>query len=247
MLYDNRVMDLKTNIDNYLEKDFELACNLSEKVFEHAELIQMLKNGNIQEKQLAALLLDSVTNDKEGLALVNNLTGCDGKIREAVALKINQLLNGDAKILNFFNFPEIFADASIDINANICRLVINSVGILKNNAEFSEKYLQKILIFINETFAEIDKFIFRDKKYVINKQLFRLYWCLESLKLFVKEIPDEILFPILERASKEKEYTIREKVAQILMLTNSEMYSPLIATLKNDENYYVRLSAGKIL
>ena len=84
-----------------------------------------------------------------------------------------------------FNQAEVFANASIDINANICRLVIDSVAILKKDSEFSEKYLNKILMFIKEAFIEIDKFIFRDKKYVINKQLFKLYWCLEALKLFV--------------------------------------------------------------
>ena len=129
---------------------------------------------------------------------------------------------------------------------NICRLVIDSVSILKNDKTFAEAYLKNILEFIEETFQEIDKFIFRDKKYVINKQLFKLYWCLESLKLFVNDIPDDLLLKILERASEEKEYTIREKVAQILVLTKNEIFRPLIDKLKQDENYYVRV-ALKIL
>ena len=241
MLYDNNVMNLNANY----EKDFTLACELSEKLFTHEEMIAMLKTGNIQEKQLSALSLDNILNYEEGPILLDNLTGCDGKIREAVALKINQLINGDKTLSKFLIKPEIFADASIDINANICRSVIDSVAILKNNSVFAEKYLQKILLFIQETFSEIDKFIYRDKKYVINKQLFKLYWCLESLKLFANDISAEILLPILECSSSEKEYTIREKVAQILMLTNNEIYNSLIETLKNDENYYVRTAVLK--
>jgi HEAT repeat protein len=133
------------------------------------------------------------------------------------------------------------AAASIDINSNICRLVIDSVSIIKTFDEnFSRIYLQKILSFLYSAYEELDKFIFRDKKYVINKQLFKLYWCLESLKLFVNEIDNDTLFKILNRAAKEKEYTIREKVAQILILTNEDKFIELKEQLKCDENYYVR-------
>ena len=66
------------------------------------------------------------------------------------------------------------------------------------------------------------------------------------MKLFVNDIPDDLLLKILERASEEKEYTIREKVAQILVLTKNEIFRPLIDKLKQDENYYVRV-ALKIL
>ena len=233
------------NLNKNYDKDFKLACELTQRAFSHEELIEMLQNRNIQEKQLAALNLDCINDNKEGKILVSNLTGCDGKIREAVALKINQLLIANPDISSYICHAKIFADASIDINANICRLVIDSVSILKNDKTFAKTYLKNILGFIEETFQEIDKFIFRDKKYVINKQLFKLYWCLESLKLFVNDIPDDLLLKILERASEEKEYTIREKVAQILVLTKNEIFRPLIDKLKQDENYYVRVALIK--
>lgn len=238
-------MNLNTNPEKFSDKDFELACELSGKTFSHSELIEMLKDGNIQQKQFSALCLDSVNSKAEGEVLTGNLTGCDGKIREAVALKINQLLNQNPKSSDFMNFPEIFANASIDINANICRLVIDSVILLKTNPDFKKKYLKRILMFIKETFTEMDKFIFRDKKYVINKQLFKLYWCLESLKLFVDDIPTEVLLNILERTSQEKEYTIREKTAQILGLTDNISFTPLINKLKLDKNYYVKTALHK--
>ena len=240
-------MNLNTNCDKTSEKDFALACELSEKTFTHSEMIEMLRNGNLQQKQYAALNLDCLEKEEEGKILIDNLTGCDGKIREAVALKINQLLDADSQAVApfLYPYPEIFADASIDINANICRLVIDSTAVLRQDTRFKEIYLKKLLGFINETFAEIDKFIFRDKKYVINKQLFKLYWCLESLKLFVGDLEQAELLQILERASKEKEYTIREKVAQILVLTEDERFIPLIEKLEQDENYYVRTALQK--
>ena len=86
--------------------------------------------------------------------------------------------------------------------------------------------------------GELDKFIFRDKKYVINKQLFKLYWALEALKYFVSFADEEKLGVILKKSAGQKEYTIREKVAQILVNTN--LYLEIQEVLKTDENYYVR-------
>ena len=173
--------------------------------------------------------------------LLSNLTGCDGKIREAVALKVNTILSDSSKIHFFFDYPDIFADATIDINANICRLVIDSVDMLKISQDFSDIYINKIINFTNEALIELDNFIFKDKKYVINKQLFKLYWTLEAIKLFSNKIPTEVLFPILEKAAKEREYTIREKVAQILINLNDSIYNEIKNSLKQDENYYVKL------
>ena len=135
---------------------------------------------------------------------------------------------------------QIFANATIDINANICRLVVESVSVLTQNVVFANVYLDKILKFINETFSELDKFIFRDKKYVINKQLFKLYWCLEALKLFVNKVDKGTLTKILTRTADEREYTIREKAAQIISVMEDDKLAPLRDKLKNDENYYVR-------
>ena len=223
-----------------LDTNFELACKMSEQEFSHEEFLNLLQNGNIPEKQIAALKLTTIKSKADSDILISNLTGCDGKIREAVALKINTLLKQGNNSSFFLNYPEIFANATIDINGNICRLVIDSVDLLKEDETFSKKYLSKIITFINETFYELDKFIFRDKKYVINKQLFKLYWCLEALKSFNEKISAEELFKILTRASQEKEYTIREKVAQILILTQDPEFNTLKQELSNDENYYVR-------
>lgn len=223
-----------------LDTNFEQALEMSKRDFPHETLIEMLKHGNIPEKQLAALRIEDVNNLEEAQILVSNLTGCDGKIREAVALKINNLLIKSPALINFFTQPEDFANASIDINANICRVVIDSVSILKENKEFAKFYLDKILKFIAEAYEELDKFVFRDKKYVINKQLFKLYWCLEALKLFAKDLDTKTLFTILDKASKEREYTIREKVAQIVVKLNSNDFNSIEERLKQDDNYYVR-------
>ena len=223
-----------------LDTNFEKALELINSKYKHEDFINLLKNGNIPQKQYASMLLDTINNQEEANLLVANLTGCDGKIREAVAFKINTLIKTNPELSIYFNQAEVFADASMDINANICRLVIDSVSILYKNDDFATRYLNKLLLFINETFKELDSFIFRDKKYLINKQLFKLYWCLEAFKLFAKDLTQTTVYEILERASKEKEYTIREKVAQILLTCDEEEFEPLKKILKSDENYYVR-------
>lgn len=221
-----------------LDTNFSIAFDMATQTFDHEELLEMLKNGNIPQKQLAALRLEKINSQDNSDILISNLTGCDGKIREAVALKFHSLLREQPDCRKFFNQAEIFADATIDINANICRLIVDSIPMLKQNPDFTNIYLKKILEFIQDAFEGLDKIIFRDKKYVINKQLFKLYWCLESLKFFVEDINPETLLNILERSVQEKEYTIREKVAQIAILTSFE---DLKTRLKNDENYYVRM------
>lgn len=223
-----------------LDTNFEQALELIERDYSHSELIELLIAGNIPEKQMASLKLECLKSIEDADILVSNLTGCDGKIREAVALKINYLLNRNDDYINYFKDADIFAMATIDINGNICRLVIDSVALLLKNKDFASRYIENILQIVNDSFQELDKFIYRDKKYVINKQLFKLYWGLEALKLFAKDLPCDILYPILDRASKEKEYTIREQVARIVVELEPEMYSQIISPLINDSNYYVR-------
>lgn len=221
-----------------LDENFDLACELSEKGFTHEELLQMLNNGNIAERQIAALKFDKVENDVDALALMNNLTGCDGKIREAIALRINQIITSDSNSREYFNFPLVFADATIDINANICRLVVDSAKLLKTDEDFTKIYVQRILKFTEEAFDALDKFIFRDKKYVINKQLFKLYWCLETLQNFYMDVDKNKLEEILTKGAEQNEYTIREKVAQIVQISGK--FASLKEKLQFDDNYYVR-------
>ena len=80
---------------------------------------------------------------------------------------------------------------------------------------------------------------------MINKQLFKLYWCLEDLKLFIDIIDKEILFGILSRTSDINEYTVREKAAIILHKIEDKKFMPLKEKLMSDENYYVREAFNK--
>ncbi len=237
MIY--KILELNLNCD--IEKNFNHALNLCEQNICHNEMINFLKTGSVAEKQIAALNLDSVLSQNEAEIFISNLTGCDGKIREAAASRLYDFVH---ETPFFAIYPEIFADASIDINANISRLVIDSLTAFNDNQEFKNRYLNKIIGFIKEGFDEISKIKFRDKKYVLNKQLFKIYWSLEGLSVFSESVDGKTLMHILENVLARPEYTIREKAAKILSkYKNNSSFKALYDKVLNDENFYVRFAA----
>ncbi len=226
-----------------LDENFNKAVELMEKELSHAELISLLTNGNIAEKQIAALRLDTIKSENDAEVLINNLTGQDGKIREAVSMRINEFMSNPLLLPFFQNTKsyDIFLEAIIDINANICRNIISAVSNLKNNREFSEYFTRKLT---EKTFAllEIIKdFDFQEGKYKVNKEVFKLYWCLETLYNFAEIVDFSDLKKIILAAKNINEYTIREKTAKILTKCFSDSdLEDARQELKNDPNYYVR-------
>lgn len=81
----------------------------------------------------------------------------------------------------------------------------------------------------------------QDGKYKVNKEIFKLYWYLETIYEFSEFIPAETLVEILSKTKSINEYTIREKTAKILTkdFQNDELLK-IKKELKQDKNYYVR-------
>ena len=89
-----------------------------------------------------------------------------------------------------------------------------------------------------DTIEQIDFF---QGKYKVNKEVFKLYWCLETAYVFADKIDFEDLKEIVLRAKNIDEYTIREKTAKILSLGFDDSDLQLAQKeLKKDTNYYVR-------
>lgn len=226
-----------------LDENFTQALNLYEAKLSHDELITLLKNGNIVQKQISALRLDCVKSAKEAQILISNLTGQDGKIREAVSLRINEFMSNPDFIGYFSDIKnyDVFINAIIDINANICRNIISAVSNLKNNDEFCKYFCQKLTQLTFELLDKIEKFDFQEGKYKINKEVFKLYWCLETVYEFWDKMDFEELKQIILRSKDIKEYTIREKAAKILTRNfDDKELSEAKFQLQNDNNYYVR-------
>jgi hypothetical protein len=226
-----------------LDENFKQALNLFERDYTHFELIELLKNGNIVQKQVAALRLEKVLSCEEAQVLLDNLTGQDGKIREAVSLKIKEFLSDDS-LRVFFNCAknyQVLLAAVIDINGNICRNIISALANLKSDKAFCEVFCNALVELSLELLEKISKFDIQDGKYTINKEVFKLYWCLEAVFVFVDKIRFEDLKTILLKSKNVHEYTIREKVAKILSLGFDDFQlMKAQKELQSDENYYVR-------
>lgn len=226
-----------------LDKNFNEAIKLCETEFSHNELISMLKNGNIPQKQIAALKLDNICSIDDAQTLVKNLTGQDGKIREAVSLKLVEFMNNPNTIM-FFQNPEtfpVFLNAIVDINANICRNVLSAIRNLKSNTQFCNFICFEITKMIMDLLKKIEQFDEREGKYKVNKELFKLYWSLECVWEFSDYFHIDTLKTILMKTKSIDEYTIREKTAKILskIFCDAEL-NAIKMELKQDSNYYVK-------
>lgn len=226
-----------------LDENFAQALKLYETEYTHEELIEFLKSGNIVQKQIAALRLESVDSVLDAKILIDNLTGQDGKIREAVSLKLSEFMSNPLFINYFKNYSnyDVFLDAVIDINANICRNVICAISNLKSDEKFCERFCTNLVILTDKLLDVIEKFDFQEGKYKVNKEVFKLYWCLETIYEFWDKIDFNKLKSIILRAKNIQEYTIREKAAKILSRGFDDI--ELINAqneLRNDVNYYVR-------
>ncbi len=231
------------NLNNILTEkynnDFNTALNIYENAYSHDYLIELLKNGSIVEKQAATLKLDKIDTKEEAKIFINNLTGCDGKIREAVSFRLKEFIPSNPEL--FEEFSEILLDAVIDINGNICRNTIEAIKNLKNNHKFTNKFCKMLSIRTLDLIEPIKKFDFQDGKYKINKEVFKLYWYLETICEFFEYIEKNSLIEILQQTKNIQEYTIREKTAKILSkIKNIPELSVIKSELKNDANYYVR-------
>ena len=234
---------MNNNYFETLDENFINALNLCETKHSHNEIISMLKNGNIPQKQIAALKLEKITSQNDARILLSNLTGQDGKIREVVSLRLKEFMN-NTEFLPYFdvcNNAQIFLDAITDINGNICRNIISALENLKNNDEFCTVFCKKLTKLTFDLLDIVEKFDFQDGKYKVNKEAFKLYWCLETVYVFWDKIEPQELKEIILRAKNIDEYTIREKTAKILTQNiNDKELLKAKEELKNDKNYYVR-------
>lgn len=235
--------NLNNTFYDTLNENFNYALELYQKKLTHDEIIQMLNEGNILQKQIAAIKLKDITCEEDADALMKNLTGQDGKVRETVAFRLNEFLQKQELHKFFLKSPNynVFLDAIIDVNGNICRNTISAISNLKIYPNFCDYFCPALVNLTNKLISIVEKFDFQDGKYKVNKEVFKLYWCLETLFIFTNCINFDILKEILQKTKDIQEYTIREKTAKILSNTLCDNDLSLIKNkLKNDTNYYVR-------
>lgn len=230
---------MNTTLDNSFEPNLRDECNSGSK-YNYKELVNLLHSDNLKEKHFAVLELNKINSQNDAKILVSNLVGQDGKIREAVAFKINEL-SQNPNYIDLFTSEEIFdtlLQGIMDINGNVCRQIVGNR--LIESSEFKNYLCEKLPKSINEILKEIEKIDSNTKKYVVSKRNFQLYWCLEALYKIIDNIQIEKIREILLKTGKFYDYTIREKTAKILTKIDNSELNELKEKLKNDENYYVK-------
>lgn len=225
--------------------DIEKAAELCEKKYSHDEIISVMQTENDFEKQICILKLDTVLSKEEAQLLVFQLTGHHGLIREAAAIKINELTQNE-KLKHLFQttyVTESLLKGINDINPNICRLMCALLPTLLENKKLKNIFMNGLYKRFYEVYEELEK-LKRSTWYT--KKLFNLYWCLEALSNLQPQINKDFE-DIIEQASKIKDYTIREKAAMVLskLPETSDKIDKIKKTLKDDENFYVRRYSQK--
>lgn len=235
--------NLKTNITQILNdkhnQDFNTALDIYENEYSHNDLISFLKNGTVAQKQAAALKLDTVKTKEEAEIFMSNLTGCDGKIREAVSFRLKEFIPQNPDF--YTEFQDTILAALIDINGNICRNMLCAIHPLKEYPEFYVDFSSKLVENTKPIIEKVNKFDIQDGKYKINKEVFKLYWYLETIYEFSELIDINSLKTIISKTKNIPDYTIREKTAKILSkIQNDKDLLTIKQELKKDQNYYVR-------
>lgn len=226
----------------------ERALEIIQKPYEKDEILSLLENGDEFEKPVAIMALENLCNKNEADLLINNLTGCDGRIREASALKISEFLKNSEIAPYFFDERslETILNGIMDINPNVGRALIDGIKecqplqklILPKLIDRILNIIEKLKALSDTPYA--DNKLKNTKNHAKNKIVFNLYWALEALYYTdFNNFTQEKLLDILNFTSGYIDYTIREKTAKILSKMN-EQPSDLLQKLKNDKNFYVK-------
>jgi len=230
--------NIEENISN-----FDNSYDFFTQSYTQEELYNFLKNGSLAEKQLACIQINEIKNQDQAETLMQNLTGIDGKIREAVSFKLKNFLAINSNLFKKEEFYDIFLDSIIDINGNICRNTICAIQALTNDTHFCEYFQEHIFTNANKVLNTLDNFTHKDRKYITNKETFKLYWYLETLNIF-NQIDNSKIYELLKKTSKIEEYTIREKTANLFRFLTQNQIDEL-KNINYDNNFYVNLALRK--
>lgn len=227
--------------------NFKQAVELIDKSFSINDFIEILNGEDDNLKAIAILNLENIPNQAAADLLVFHLTNHNGQIRELVAYKINELSPTYKK---YFQSEKILTDIVLainDVNPNVVRYIISSLEYIENKKLIFDNLISKI----NQLNIDIINKPRRGKveEHVFTKKAFKIYWSLEAIKKIILLEPNIIfdnselnndLYKLVVELSDFEEYTVREKIAQIVNSINNDKLKEIKEKLKNDENYFVK-------
>lgn len=219
----------------YTPEDMNKAYSLMERDFSREEIFDALSNEDDIKKQVSLIKLDGIFSKIEADKLVSVLTGQHGPVREICSAKINEFLKNEdvRKYFSGSKVREIFLNALNDIIPTVARNILEVIKFLPEQDIVQNALFDRIL--------ELDNYV-EDETLLSNheiiKKTFKLYWYLETLAEFAKEVENNEKFAkIIEKTYNHEDYTIREKISKILSKVNG--FAEYKEMLKNDTNPYV--------
>ncbi len=237
--------------DSVINSNIQKALEAVKKPYTKEEIKAVLCGEDEFEKPVAIISLDTIEKEEAEL-LIQNLTGCDGRIREASAVKISEFLSNRATAEFFLDELSVktILNGIMDINPNVGRALIDGIKECKPLQEAILPFLLQRISELIEKLKEMSKTPFLENKlndkrnHAKNKVVFNLYWGMEALyytnfnNFQTGDIRNKII-DILSFTSDYTDYTIREKAAKILFKTENAP-DDLLQKLKNDKNFYVK-------
>ena len=230
-----------------MENNFIQAVELIDKNFSYEEFMDILAGDDDNLKALAILNLDSVQNQKQTHLLVFHLTNHNGQIRELVAYKISELIPAFKEFFQSVQILDSIVLSIIDVNPNVVRYVLSSLKYIENKKYIFDKLMKKIrklnIDIINKPRRG------KVEEHIFTKKAFKIYWSLEAIKKIILLQPNIIydnnvlnndFNKLIYELSGFEEYTVREKIAQIISVANDENFADIKEKLKNDSNYFVK-------
>ncbi len=219
----------------YTPEDMNKAYSLMERDFSREEIFDALSNEDDIKKQVSLIKLDGIFSKIEADKLVSILTGQHGPVREICSARINEFLKNEdvRKYFSGSKVREIFLNALNDIIPTVARNILEVIKFLPEQDIVQNALFDRIL--------ELDNYV-EDETLLSNheiiKKTFKLYWYLETLAEFAKEVENNEKFAkIIEKTYNHEDYTIREKISKILSKVNG--FAEYKEMLKNDTNPYV--------
>ncbi len=219
----------------YSPEDMNKAYSLMECEFPRDEIFAALNGEDDIKKQIALIKLDGVKSVDEAKMLTSVLTGQHGPVREICSFRINEFLKDENEREYFCgsDLREIFLNALNDIIPTVARNILEVIKFLPEQEIVQEALLDRILAL--DDYVEDETLL---SNHEIIKKTFKLYWYLETLAEFAKEVEYREKFAkVIEKSYNHEDYTIREKVSKILSKVND--FAEYKDMLKNDTNPYV--------
>ena len=223
-------------------KDFSNdAYNYLNKNFTSEEIISALKNGDDVNKS-AAILSINFCDELISNLLIYNLTNQSGPVRELCAYKISELIPVYHQYFQRKTTLNIIINSLTDVNPNVVRFMLVTLNFIDNKDYIFENICNKI----QNLYNEISKIPRRGKtqEHVYTKKCFKIYWLFESIKTILTNEPkikvNSKFKELIQNLSCCDQYTIREKIAQIVNLLPKTEFSGIKKKLEKDNNYFVK-------